>query len=672
MNSAKETKIIYHIDDEETPYLVKVMKPPDEVTLVDFKNVLNRPNFKFFFKSMDDDFGIVKEEIIDDSAPLPCINGRVVSWLVTADGSVVDGGSQCGDVTNNGLINNMEMSETDSVSHRDGDKSMSRRSRRRPSAAAAGPATLGESGTRCRTLYDSSSLLSSELESTSFFDSDVSDNDDDDCSSRITSTTEGTSVSRVHRQQQRRRRRGRVGSHRHHHHHHHHRHLSSASASNCGATRLSRSASYSSLTDSTASLNVITVTLNMDAVSFLGISIVGQSNRRGDGGIYVGSIMKGGAVALDGRIEPGDMILQVNDINFEHMSNDAAVRILRDVVQKPGPVKLVVAKCWDPAPARGYLSLPRTEPVRPIDPGAWVAHTAACREFSVGVPSDYGSIVDHKEMLPMRGPSLTTLTSSGSSVATTIAAPSTRQVVPEAPLTLESGMLAVVHAMASPGSGLEVRDRMWLKITIPNAFIGSDVVDWIYANVSGFSERREARKYVAHMLRGGFIRHTVNKNSFSEQCYYVFGEVCADGVSVYNDASAANGTVSAAADLASTYCGTLPPPPSSSSLPPSASHINSVWSGFSAPNAPGSGSSGSTTSSQRHLFYNRPPTVNQQCHTLQQQNIGGAVCSSDSSDASTVQSAIQRCTVIGGGSLPPSVPVPAPPGPVHDYFVDVM
>jgi len=34
----------------------------------------------------------------------------------------------------------------------------------------------------------------------------------------------------------------------------------------------------------------------------------------GDGGIYVGSIMKGGAVALDGRIEPGDMILQVSDV----------------------------------------------------------------------------------------------------------------------------------------------------------------------------------------------------------------------------------------------------------------------------------------------------------------------------------------------------------------------
>lgn len=26
--------------------------------------------------------------------------------------------------------------------------------------------------------------------------------------------------------------------------------------------------------------------------------------------------------------------------------------------------------------------------------------------------------------------------------------------------------------MTKPDSGLEIRDRMWLKITIPNAFIG--------------------------------------------------------------------------------------------------------------------------------------------------------------------------------------------------------
>ncbi|VDM24255.1 unnamed protein product [Hydatigera taeniaeformis] len=76
------------------------------------------------------------------------------------------------------------------------------------------------------------------------------------------------------------------------------------------------------------SLNIITVTLNMDSVNFLGISIVGQSTKSGDDGIYVGSIMKGGAVAQDGRIEPGDMILEVNGISFEDMSNDDAVRTL--------------------------------------------------------------------------------------------------------------------------------------------------------------------------------------------------------------------------------------------------------------------------------------------------------------------------------------------------------
>lgn len=51
--------------------------------------------------------------------------------------------------------------------------------------------------------------------------------------------------------------------------------------------------------------------VHLEKYNFLGISIVGQSNDRGDGGIYIGSIMKGGAVAADGRIEPGDMLLQV-------------------------------------------------------------------------------------------------------------------------------------------------------------------------------------------------------------------------------------------------------------------------------------------------------------------------------------------------------------------------
>lgn len=78
--------------------------------------------------------------------------------------------------------------------------------------------------------------------------------------------------------------------------------------------------------------------------------------------------------------------------------------------------------------------------------------------------------------------------------------------------------------MTKPDSGLEIRDRMWLKITIPNAFIGADAVNWVLENVEDVQDRREARRIVSAMLRSNYIKHTVNKLTFSEQCYYVVNE----------------------------------------------------------------------------------------------------------------------------------------------------
>ena len=88
--------------------------------------------------------------------------------------------------------------------------------------------------------------------------------------------------------------------------------------------------------------------LLLERIKYLGMTVVGES----DGGIIVGSIMKGyvqssracnpfdhsrfhsrGAVDADGRIQPGDMILQMNDISFEHISNSDAVRLLRETVK---------------------------------------------------------------------------------------------------------------------------------------------------------------------------------------------------------------------------------------------------------------------------------------------------------------------------------------------------
>ncbi|XP_054431739.1 segment polarity protein dishevelled homolog DVL-2 isoform X1 [Pteronotus mesoamericanus] len=499
--SVGETKVIYHLDEEETPYLVKIPVPAERITLGDFKSVLQRPaGAKYFFKSMDQDFGVVKEEISDDNARLPCFNGRVVSWLVSSDNPQPEVAppaqepraelapptpplpplppertSGIGDSRPPSFHPNVSSSrenlepetETESV------VSLRReRPRRRDSSehGAGGHRPSGPSRLeRHLAGYESSStLMTSELESTS-----LGDSDEDDTMSRFSSSTEQSSASRLLKRHRRRRKQR--------------------------PPRLERTSSFSSVTDSTMSLNIITVTLNMEKYNFLGISIVGQSNERGDGGIYIGSIMKGGAVAADGRIEPGDMLLQVNDMNFENMSNDDAVRVLRDIVHKPGPIVLTVAKCWDPSP-QAYFTLPRNEPIQPIDPAAWVSHSAA---LTGTFPAYPGSS------------SMSTITS-GSSLPDGCEGRG---------LSIHTDMASVTKAMASPESGLEVRDRMWLKITIPNAFLGSDVVDWLYHHVEGFPERREARKYASGLLKAGLIRHTVNKITFSEQCYYVFGDL---------------------------------------------------------------------------------------------------------------------------------------------------
>ncbi|XP_067573362.1 segment polarity protein dishevelled homolog DVL-2 isoform X8 [Pseudorca crassidens] len=514
-----ETKVIYHLDEEETPYLVKIPVPAERITLGDFKSVLQRPaGAKYFFKSMDQDFGVVKEEISDDNARLPCFNGRVVSWLVSSDNPQPEMAppaheprtdpvpppppvpplppertSGIGDSRPPSFHPNVSSSrenlepetETESV------VSLRReRPRRRDSSerGAGGHRPSGPSRLeRHLAGYESSStLMTSELESTSLGDSD----EEDTMSSSPPDLPAGSAAPRS-------------------------RAAPPASSSATGGGGNSGHPAWrGSVTDSTMSLNIITVTLNMEKYNFLGISIVGQSNERGDGGIYIGSIMKGGAVAADGRIEPGDMLLQVNDMNFENMSNDDAVRVLRDIVHKPGPlpspqpdwpplphspIVLTVAKCWDPSP-QAYFTLPRNEPIQPIDPAAWVSHSAA---LTGTFPAYPGSS------------SMSTITS-GSSLPDGCEGRG---------LSIHTDMASVTKAMAAPESGLEVRDRMWLKITIPNAFLGSDVVDWLYHHVEGFPERREARKYASGLLKAGLIRHTVNKITFSEQCYYVFGDL---------------------------------------------------------------------------------------------------------------------------------------------------
>lgn len=59
---------------------------------------------------------------------------------------------------------------------------------------------------------------------------------------------------------------------------------------------------------------------------------------------------------------------------------------------------------------------------------------------------------------------------------------------------------------------------------IHNFFQGSDVVDWLFNHVQGFGDRREAKKYASQLLKQGLIKHTISKGSFTDNCYYTFGE----------------------------------------------------------------------------------------------------------------------------------------------------
>ncbi|CAF0930040.1 unnamed protein product [Brachionus calyciflorus] len=680
----EDTKIIYYMDEDKMPYLIKLNMPPEKAKLKDFKQSLNggvaNKNLKFFFQTIVDDFGTVKEELIDDEALLPCVKGRVVAWLIQVEGSVAGSDTKSNHSMNIDTKNNND--EHSNIENYDSNRHKSKQNpydtlngrknsvNNKNSRAQVNPlkdlnyddtATETESlisafddlkvkkshkqivgnhpghtgslkrvakphfnsfnnhgtnhhikptkqklsldshhnrmghhvqhhhhhqyghhqqyhhqyqnhphvhnlkhknqkhsdsfsddnsddddddddetnfMTRTETTGAVPSILSSELDTTTFFDTE-NDDDDGQFSSITGDTTTSTLSSRRYGHNRNRKRLKHKMPH-----------------SNYLKGHNSLHSSMTSLTDSTMSLNIITVTLNMDTVNFLGISIVGQSNKGGEGGIYVGSIMSGGAVALDGRIEPGDMILQVNDISFENMSNDDAVKVLREAVAKLGPVKLVVAKCWDPNP-KGYFTVSKQEPVRPIDPQTWVAHTQAFTGVGQQNYSNQnaiypnGGLKTHQHRLNHSISSFgstsslttsiadTTLTNSfnghghynyGNGVLATTTTTmnggdSTRYGGNEQlNLTTNTDMEVVVRSMAAPDSGLDIRDRNWLKITIPMAFIGSDVVDWLLYHVEGFPDRRDARKYACNLLKHGFIRHAVNKMRFSEQCYYVFGD----------------------------------------------------------------------------------------------------------------------------------------------------
>ncbi|XP_037079837.1 dixin-like [Pollicipes pollicipes] len=81
------TKVVYYTEKTLTPFLSSVPKQLGEITLRDFKQIFDRPgNYRFHFKSMDPEFGMVKEEISNDDEILPGFDGKLISWVVEDHG----------------------------------------------------------------------------------------------------------------------------------------------------------------------------------------------------------------------------------------------------------------------------------------------------------------------------------------------------------------------------------------------------------------------------------------------------------------------------------------------------------------------------------------------------------------------------------------------------------
>uniref|UniRef100_A0AC35U309 PDZ domain-containing protein n=1 Tax=Rhabditophanes sp. KR3021 TaxID=114890 RepID=A0AC35U309_9BILA len=528
------TKILYYINDQPMAYVKQIPVSSEQITLGDVKRELNMPNFKYFCMHFDQDYNTdVKSELINDYEPLLKTQAKTyVLHLKEREESIhsdpstyqprlaIRNGLVPGPAPNQGIFGSSDynyrkgripdysMNTTDSESCISSIKPVPNSYGFRPKYPVNGRYQGGNDSSR----FDD-------------YDQDTRCHSDDE--SRVSISTDLTSVSRQGLSRRRKKKRN--------------------------YRQPSRASSDTSLGESSMCLDVITVVLNMDD-GFLGISIVGNSNARGDNGIYVAAIIDKGAVALDGRIEQNDMILQVNDVSFENFTNDQAVNVLRDAVARKGMLKLTVAKSFNSGWRNGNCNRPniREEPVEPIDTNEWIKHASRCCEFlkkENKIPGGMPSIQEGSEGAPTPVPGHKGNFYFGQGNGRQSGSQATSNDSDGAPSTIvgrngnngfgimRSGMQKlsytvdpklIVQAMALPNSGLEIKERTWLKITIPDSFVGSDLVSWLLENVSGFKNRKDAKNFASELLQQKLITHYVNKPKFTEQCYYLFGESCRD------------------------------------------------------------------------------------------------------------------------------------------------
>lgn len=88
INAVQEshTKVVYFLSKSTTPFLSSIPKRIGEITLKDFKIILDRPGqFRYHFKTLDREYGMVKEEVLQDDDLIPAWDNKIVGWVEEDD-----------------------------------------------------------------------------------------------------------------------------------------------------------------------------------------------------------------------------------------------------------------------------------------------------------------------------------------------------------------------------------------------------------------------------------------------------------------------------------------------------------------------------------------------------------------------------------------------------------
>ncbi|VDM07774.1 unnamed protein product [Wuchereria bancrofti] len=530
------TKVYYYLDDS-TPYLSVVPVADDAITLGDFKKVFSKKGYKYFCKQLDEAVGCeVKVEIRDDSTKLvKSANGLIELVLLSSFDNVYCSGTlpRVSNKTNKGQLTGAKLKDFNLRKRRSlhdlasENRDLLRIHRNKSDENSITASSLStviskRAGEGLAELYASNSEDPYHLE---------------DVNSRYlkhpgacapvfppSPLASPSGVLQCPRRQRRPRkeryRKAYVPS-----------TISSVTESSMTSLSLPR---------------IDVITLPMKNGVFLGISVLSH-----DGGIFVSDVHGGGIVDLDGRIEVGDQIVQVNRSSFENLSDVEAVDLLRKAAASRKPITLYVAKrtCNNSDKRADILSGIASETM-PIDISLWVESTKhnivrppKGLEEMVSVNDGDATLVAEEAETDLEGayaerrnghtPSnqncvkLKQLNPPDLNISLNIEDIARRRENEEneqqlVNLNVDMDPVIILKYMALPSSGLQIKNRKWLKIPVPMSFIGCDLVDWLMEHVHGITDRKAARIYASKLLAEGHIRHVVNKLTFTEKCYYIF------------------------------------------------------------------------------------------------------------------------------------------------------